>query len=119
MHEKILDTPDPSVSKLSSRKDHGGLIFPSGSVFKIISTTETVISREVVHSSKLPDNSNLAVQIRCRYSVVDHLFVSCSLFNNLIKFQFPLSCSKSAKFLSVCADAIANIVMSSFVFSNI
>jgi len=65
LNETILDSPDPSVDKLSCRKDRGGLLFPSGSVFKIISTTENIISREIVRISKLPNISNLALQIQC------------------------------------------------------
>ena len=77
LHEKILDTPDPSVNKLSCRKDRGGLMFSSGSVFKVISITETIISREIVCSSELPNASNLALQIQCK--VLDKLS-SYSLF---------------------------------------
>ena len=77
LHEKILDSPDPAASKLFCRKDRGGLLFPSGSVFRIISTTENILSREIICISKLPNTSHLALQIQC--TVLDKLS-SHSLF---------------------------------------
>jgi len=48
------------------RKDHGGLQYSSGSVYKIVSTTESVISCEIICCQKLPNISHLSLKIRCK-----------------------------------------------------
>ena len=77
LNESILDVTDPSCCQLVNRKDRGGLRHPSGSVFKIISTTETVISHEIMVSSKLPNSPHLSLQIQVK--VLDALS-TCKLF---------------------------------------
>ena len=57
LHETLLDSPDPDISTLVHRKDRGGLQYSSGSVYKIVSTTESVISREIICCQKLPNIS--------------------------------------------------------------
>jgi len=46
----ILDSPKTSVCSLTKRKDRGGLIHSSHSVYKIVSVTETVIRNEIIRT---------------------------------------------------------------------
>lgn len=78
LHEGILDAPDTAVCGLVKQKDRGGLMYSSNSVYKIVSFTETVVSREIICLSKLPNMESLRLIIQCK--VIDMLDTGHSLF---------------------------------------
>lgn len=71
LYDYILDTPDHVMCNLVRRKDKGGLKFVSDSVYRIVSVTETVVSREILCLGKLPNTPRLRFLIECK--VIDIL----------------------------------------------
>jgi hypothetical protein len=63
LNEKILDVPESSACFLVNRKNRGGLFSPSGSVLKVITTNENVISHEILCLSALSNFQYPRLQI--------------------------------------------------------